>query len=142
MSEQWQDKTRGGLQYRITTRDPDSYFPIRGEVEDSGLVVCVQWTKDGRVAPTGERPYDLIPIEAEATNPAKVRVNLALAAHSFRAAVVEFQRAKDAEYKAGQALFDAFVASKETEVVVKIDGEHYRFWTKNAKVFFRKIEVL
>jgi len=139
---QWQDKTRGGHSYRITTRDPDSDFPIRGEVEDSGFVVYVQWTEDGRVYLDTESPYDLIPVEAETPSPAKVRVNLALAAHSLRAAVVEFQRAGDAKYKACEALSDAFVASGETEVVVKIDGDHYRFWTKNAKVFFRKIEVL
>ena len=142
MSKQWQDSTKGGHQYRITTRDPDSYFPIRGEVEDSGLVVCVQWTKDGRVAPTGEHPYDLIPVEPEAPSLAKVRVDLALAAHSLRAAVVEFQRAEDAKDKAGEASFNAFVASGKTEVVVKIDGAYYYFWTRETRTFFREIEVL
>jgi hypothetical protein len=71
-----------------------------------------------------------------------VRVDLALAAHSLRAAVVEFQRAEDAKDKASEALFNAFVASDKTEAVVKIDGEHYRFWTNTVRVFFRKIEVL
>jgi hypothetical protein len=71
-----------------------------------------------------------------------VRVDLALAAYVFRAAVAKSQLAKDAEHKAGQALLNAFVASGETEAVVKLDGEHYRFWTKNSRVFFRKIEVL
>jgi hypothetical protein len=139
---QWKPTTRGGNQYRITTRDPDSDLPLRGEVEDSGFVVYVQWTENGRCNLDGESPYDLIPIEPEAPSPAKVRVDLALAAHSWRAAVLEFQRAKDAKDKAGEALFDAFAASKKTEAVVKIDGEHYLFWTENAKVRFRKIEVL
>jgi hypothetical protein len=134
--------TRGGHQYRITTRDPDSDYPMRGEVEESGIVVYVQWTKDGRVYPDAESQYDLIPIEPEATSPAKVRVDLALAAYRLRAAVLEFERAEDAKDKAGEALFDAFVASGKTEVVVKIDGEHYRFWTNTVRVLFRKIEVL
>ena len=138
---QWKDRTRGGHHYRITTRDPDSYYSIRGEVQDSGCVVRVQWPEDGRVS-EGEHPYDLIPIEPEAPGPAKARVDLALAAYSWRAAVLEFQRAKDAKDKAGEALFDAFVASGKHEAAVKIDGEHYLFWTENAKVRFRKIEVL
>jgi hypothetical protein len=71
-----------------------------------------------------------------------VRVDLALAAYSWRAAVLEFQRAKDAKDKMSEAMFNAFVASGKTEVVVKVDGEHYLFWTENAKVRFRKIEVL
>ena len=142
MSKQWQDKTRGGHQYRITISDPSSHRPIRGEVEGSGLVVEVHWTETGRCLADGEHPYDLIPIEPEAPSPAKARVDLALAAYSWRAAVLEFQRAKDAKDKAGEVLFGAFAGSKKTEAVVKIDGEHYLFWTENAKVRFRKTEVL
>ena len=142
MSKQWKATTKGGCEYRITTRDPDSDYPMRGEVEDSGFVVYVQWKEDGRVYLDAESQYDLIPIEPEAPNPAKVRVDLALAAHSLRAAVVEFERAEDAKDKAGEHLLNAFAASKKTEAVVKIDGEHYLFWTENAKVCFRKIEVL
>ena len=139
---QWKDKTRGGLQYRIAISDPSSHRPIRGEVDDSGLVIEVQWTKDGRVYPDAESQYDLIPIEAEATSPAKVRVDLALAAYAFRAAVVEFQRYEDQKDNLARVLLDSFAESGKTEVVVKIKGENYFFWTQNAKVFFRKIEVL
>ena len=143
MSKQWKATTRGGHDYRIATRDPDSDYPIRGEVEDSGFVVYVQWTEGGRVYLDTESPYDLLPIEAEAPSPAKVRVDLALAAHSLRAAVLEFQRAEDAKDKMGEHLFNAFVASGKTEFVVKIDGEHYYFFcSKEARVRFRKIEVL
>jgi hypothetical protein len=142
MSKQWQDKTRGGNDYRITTRDPDSDLPLRGEVEDSGFVVYVQWKEDGRVYLDAESQYDLIPIEPEAPSPAKVRVDLALAAYAFRAAVVEFQRYEDQKDNLARVLSDAFAGSRKTEVVVKIEGDHYYFWTENAKVFFRKIEVL
>ena len=142
MSKQWQATTRGGHQYEITTRDPDSGNPTVGLVTDDGLIIRVKWFGDGKCNPDGESIYDLIPIEPEAPSPAKVRVDLALAAHSLRAAVLEFQRAEDAKDKMGEALFDAFVASGKTEVVVKIDGEHYYFWTKETRVFFRKIEVI
>ena len=142
MSKQWAEKTGGGNQYRITISDPSSHRPIRGEVEDSGLVVEVHWTEDGRCNLDGESPYDLIPIEPEAPSPAKVRVDLALAAYGLRAAVENMRYAESQEDKAGEALLNAFVASGKSEVVVKIDGEHYYFSTKERRVFFRKIEVL
>jgi len=146
----WKDKTRGGHEYRITARNPESDFPIRGEVDDSGIVVhvqwtedgaCVQWTEDGRAYLDAESPYDLIPIEAEAS-PAKVRVDLALAAHSLRAAVVEFQRAEDQKDKLGKAMFEAFAAASMLDVVVKIEGDHYHFFASEGTTRFRKIEVL
>jgi hypothetical protein len=142
MSKQWQATTRGGHPYRITNRDPASSRPIRGHIEDSGLTIPVYWTEDGGAASDGEHPYDLLPIEPETPSTAKVRVDLALAAHSLRAAVLEFERAEDAKDKASEALFNAFVASDKTEAVVKINGEYYRFWTNTVRVFFRKIEVL
>ena len=142
MSKQWKATTRGGHQYRITAIDPESGKPRVGEVTDDGLIVRVRWLNDGRCNLDAESEYDLIPIEPEAPNPAKARVDLALAAHSLRAAVLGFQRAEDAKDKASEALFNAFVASDKTEAVVKIDGEHYRFWTNTVRVFFRKIEVL
>ena len=139
---QWQATTRGGHHYRITTRDPDSDLPLRGEVEDSGFVVYVQWTEGGRCNLDGESPYDLIAIEAEAPNPAKVRVDLALAAHSLRAAVLEFRRAEDAKDKAGKAMFEAFAAAGMLDVVVQIDGDYYHFFASEGTSRFRKIEVL
>ena len=142
MSKQWKATTRGGNQYRITTRDPASDFPLRGEVEDSGFVVYVQWTEDGRVYLDAESVYDLIPIEPEAPSPAKVRVDLALAAYAFRAAVVEFQRAEGAKDKLGKAMFEAFAAAGMLDVVVKIDGDHYHFFASEGTARFRKIEVL
>ena len=142
MSKQWQTTTKGGHQYRITARNPDSDFPMRGEVDDSGFVVYAQWTEDGRVYLDAESQYDLIPIEPEAPSPAKVRVDLALAAYAFRAAVVEFQRAEDQKDNLARVLSDAFAGSRKTEVVVKIEGDHYYFWTENAKIYFHKIEVL
>jgi hypothetical protein len=139
---QWKAATRGGHDYRITISDPSSGRPVRGVVDDSGLTVEAHWTETGRCLADSEHPYDLIPIEPEAPGPAKARVDLALAAYAFRAAVVEFQRAEDQKDNLARVLSDAFADSRKTEVVVKIEGENYYFWTENAKVFFRKIEVL
>ena len=139
---QWKDKTRGRHQYRITARNAGAKYPIIGEVTDLGVTIPVSWTDDGRQASAGESPYDLIPIEPEAPSPAKVRVDLALAAHSLRAAVLEFQRAEDAKDKAGKAMFEAFAAAGMLDVVVKIDGDHYHFFASEGTTRFRKIEVL
>jgi hypothetical protein len=142
MSKQWKATTRGGYQYRITGRDPDSDFPILGEVVDSGFMIRVQWTEGGRVCLDEESRYDLIPIEPEAPSAAKVRVDLALAAMRHKAHCDAFQLAEDVLDESKRLLANTFSASKKTEAVVKIDGEHYLFWTENAKVRFRKIEVL
>jgi hypothetical protein len=142
MSKQWKAMTRGGHQYRITTRDPDSDFPIRGEVDVSGLVVYVQWTDGGRVYLESESIYDLIPIEPEAPSPAKVRVDLALAAMRHKAHCDALQLAEDVLYESNRLIFNTFVASGKSEVVVKIDGDHYYFFSSEGTTRFRKIEVL
>ena len=142
MSKQWQATTRGGHDYRITGKDPEFKNLIRGAVEDSGVTINVQWTESGRSYEEYEHPYDLIPIKPEAPSPAKVRVDLALAAHSLRAAVVEFQRAEDQKDKLGKAMFEAFAAASMLDVVVKIDGDHYHFFASEGTTRFRKIEVL
>jgi hypothetical protein len=134
--------TRGGHDYRITISDPSSHRPIRGEVDDSGLVVEVHWTEDGRCNLDGESPYDLIPIEPEAPCTVKARVDLALAAHCLLTAVVEFRRAEDAKDKLGKAMFEAFAAAGMLDVVVKIDGDYYHFFASELTTRFRKIEVL
>ena len=139
---QWKAMTRGGHDYKITTKDLDSDLPLRGEVEDSGFVVYVQWKEDGRVYLDAESPYDLIPIEPESPSPAKVRVDLALAAMIHKANCDAFQQAEDAVDESKRLLLDAFAASAKTEVVVKIDGDHYYSWVSGAKIFFRRIEVL
>jgi hypothetical protein len=142
MSKQWKATTRGGLQYRITTRVHGSEYPIRGEVDSSGFTAYARWTEGGRIALDGESPYDLIPIEPEDPSPAKVRVDLALAAYAYRAAVVEFQRAEDQKDKLGKSMFEAFAAAGMLDVVVKIEGDHYHFFASEGTTRFRKIEVL
>jgi hypothetical protein len=139
---QWQDKTRGGHEYRITISDPSSHRPIRGEVEDSGLVVEVHWTEDGRCNLDGESPYDLIPIEPKAPNPAKVRVDLALAAINYRRACEAMESARESVGLARDALVAAVKQRGRDPVVVKIDGLYFLFEFHDTQIEFSEIEVL
>ena len=144
MSKQWQDKTRGGDPVENVRPNNCSMWKWAGEVVNpDGSKNTLTWTERGyHGADEQPRKDDLIPIEPEANSPAKVRVDLALAAHCLLMTVVEFQRAVDAVDQHKKLLFNALSAFEKTEVVVKIEGENYRFWTKNKEVFFRKIEVL
>jgi hypothetical protein len=140
---QWKATTRGGHQYRITTRDPDSDLPLRGEVEDSGFVVYVQWTKDGRCNLDGEHPYDLIPIEPEAPNPAKVRVDLALAAFEYKMAADVTDAATEREAEAELKFREAMKACGKDNAVVSIYGALFLFQIdKDGCIFVEETEVL
>jgi hypothetical protein len=143
MSKQWQAITRGGHQYRITTRDPDSDFPIGGEVEDSGLVVYVQWTEDGRVYLDAESSYDLLPIATDAPSPAKVRVDLALAAMEYKLASDATQAAMEKESEADERLREAMKAYGKDNALVKIHGELFLFQIdEDGCIFTEQTEVL
>jgi hypothetical protein len=143
MSKQWQATTKGGHEYRITTRDPDSDYPLRGEVEDSGFVVYVQWKEDGRVYLDAESPYDLIPIEPEATNPAKARVDLALAAWEYKMASDATDAATEREAEAELKLCEAMKACGKDNAVVSIHGELFLFQVdEDGCIFVEKTEVL
>jgi hypothetical protein len=143
MSKQWQATTKGGHEYRITTRDPDSDYPLRGEVEDSGFVVYVQWKEDGRVYLDAESQYDLIPIEPEAPNPAKVRVDLALAAMAYKLASDATQAAMERESDADEKLREAMRACEKENALVSIHGELFLFQIdEDGCIFTEQIEVL
>jgi len=139
---QWQDKTRGGHQYRVTTRDPDSDFPIRGEVVDSGFMVRVQWTEDGRCNLDAESECDLIPIEEEAPSPAKVRVDLALAAINYKRACEAMESARESVGIALDVLVALVKQRGRDPVVVKIDGSHFLFEFHDTQIELSEIEVL
>ena len=143
MSKKWQPTTRGGHQYRITTRDPDSDYPIRGEVEDSGVTINVQWTESGRSYEEYEHPYDLIPIEAEAPSPAKARVDLALAAWEYKMASDVTDAAIEREAEAELKFREAMKACKKDNALVKIHGELFLFQIdEDGCIFTEQIEVL
>jgi hypothetical protein len=143
MSKQWKDKTRGGHDYRITARDLDSDLPLRGEVEDSGFVVYVQWAESGRVYLDAESPYDLIPIEPEAPSSAKVRVDLALAAMAYKLASDAEQAAMERLSDADEKLRQAMRACEKENALVSIHGELFLFQIdEDGCIFTEQIEVL
>lgn len=62
----FQDKTRGGYEYRIYTRDgKNCHCPIIGETfKGEGDWEITSWTSDGFLYPyKSENPYNLIPLE-------------------------------------------------------------------------------
>jgi hypothetical protein len=138
---QWKDKTRGGNDYRITARDPSSDYPIRGEAYDSGFTVRCDWNEDGRISPGSESPYDLIPIETEA-NPAKARVDLALAAMAYKRACDSVEAARESAGLTRDALVAAVKQRGRNPVVVKIDGLYFLFEFHDTQIEFSEIEVL
>ena len=140
---QWKATTRGGFQYRVTTRDPDSDYPMRGEVIDSGLTVYVQWAEDGRVYLDNESVYDLIPIQAESPSSAKVRVDLALAAMAYKLASDATQAAMERESDAELSLRQAMRACEKENALVSIHGELFLFQIdEDGCIFTEQIEVL
>ena len=143
MSKQWKTTTRGGHDYRITISDPSSHRPIRGEVDDSGLVIEVHWTEDGRCNLDGEHPYDLLPIEPEAPNPAKVRVDLALAAWEYKMAADVTDAATEREAEAELKFREAMKACGKDNAVVSIHGALFLFQIdKDGCIFVEETEVL
>jgi hypothetical protein len=143
MSKQWKAATRGGHDYRITGRDPEFTNLIRGEVDDSGFVVEVQWTENGRCNLDGEHPYDLLPIEPEAPNPAKVRVDLALAAWEYKLAADVTDAATEKEAEAELKFREAMKACGKDNAVVSIHGALFLFQIdKDGCIFVEETEVL
>ena len=140
---QWQATTKGGHHYRITTRDPDSDYPLLGEVENSGVTIHVQWTENGRVYLNAESECDLLPIEPEAPNPAKSRVDLALAAMAYKLASDAEQVAMERMSEADEKLREAMRACEKENALVKIHGELFLFQIdEDGCIFTEQIEVL
>jgi hypothetical protein len=130
-----------GPGYRLLGKFPDEE-PKPGD-ECQG--VSVEWGPSCQAKAGGHQVFGVWyrrRIEPESPSPAKVRVDLALAAHSLRAAVLEYQRAEDTKDKLGKAMFEAFAAAGMLDAVVKIDGDHYHFFASEGTARFRKIEVL
>jgi hypothetical protein len=143
MSKQWKATTRGGHDYKITTKDPDSGQPTAGEVTDDGLIIRVKWFGDGGCNLDGESPYDLIPIEPEAPGPAKVRVDLALAAMAYKLASDAEQAAMERLSDADERLREAMRACSKENALVSIHDELFLFQIdEDGCIFTEQIEVL
>jgi hypothetical protein len=106
-------------------------------------VVYVQWAESGRVYLDAESPYDLIPIEPEAPSPAKVRVDLALAAWEYKLASDAEQAALKRMSEADESLRDAMKVCGKDNALVSIHGELFLFQIdKDGCIFVEQTEVL
>ena len=150
MSNQWQDKTRGGDAVAVTGRISNGVYVLEGRVTQSdGGAMTMTWTKDGRHVYGKESACDLIPLEAPADpppDPAKVRAHnrmvLALAATQYKRACDATEAAEEAERLAHDALAVAFEAYGVPIVVVNIDGAQFLFDRCDDGVGHAEIEVL
>jgi hypothetical protein len=116
---------------------------IRGEVDDSGVTIHVQWTESGRGYQEYEHPYDLIPIEPEAPSPAKVRVDLALAAMAYKLARDQMRVAMERELDARLKFREAMKACEKDNALVSIHGELFLFQAdEEGCIFVEQTEVL
>ena len=148
MSNQWQDKTRGGDAVEVTGRISNGVYVLEGRVTQSdGGAMTMTWTKDGHHVYGTESAYDLIPLEAPVDpppDPAKVqarnRMVLALAATQYKRACDATEAAEEAEQRAHDALAVAFEQYGAPTVGVNIDGAVYLF--DQGEVGFAQIEVL
>jgi hypothetical protein len=116
---------------------------MRGEVDSSGFTAYARWTEDGRVYLDAESEYDLLPIEPEAPNPAKVRVDLALAAMAYKLASDAEQAAFERLSEADEKLREAMKACGKENALVSIHGELFLFQIdEDGCIFTEQIEVL
>jgi hypothetical protein len=145
MSKQWKDKTRGGDPVENVRPNNCSMWKWAGEVlgPDGGRSTLT-WTERGyHGADEHPRKDDLIPIEPEAPSPAKVRVDLALAAMAYKLASDALNAALDKDEEAELALREAMKACGKDNAVVSIHGALFLFQTdKHGSIFFEEIEVL
>lgn len=60
----FQDRTKGGYEYRIyTTEGMDKDFPLVGEIDCGTYYQCATWDINGIADDTSDDDYDLIPLE-------------------------------------------------------------------------------
>ena len=151
MSNQWQDKTRGGYPVENVRPHDIGIWKWTGEVVyPEGSKFTLTWTEDGYHGSHKQpRNVDLIPLEAPAetpADPAKVqahnRMVLALAATQYKRACDATEAAEEAERLAHDALTVAFEAYGVPTVVVNIDGTAILFERNQLGAGYAEIEVL
>ena len=145
MSNQWQDKTRGGYPVENVRRHDIGIWKWTGEVtHPDGSRGTLTWTEDGyhmsHKQPSGS---DLILLESPVEAPAEpdARKALALAATQYKRACDATEAAEEAERLAHDALTVAFEAYGVPNVVVNIDGTAILF-EYERRVGYAEIEVL
>ena len=145
MSNQWQDKTRGGNPVENVRPIDRDIWKWTGEVtHPDGSRGTLTWTEDGyhmsHKQPSGS---DLILLESPTDAPAEpdARKALAEAATQYKRACDATEAAEEAERLAHDALAVAFEVYSVPNVVVNIDGAAFLFEHVQG-VGYEKIEVL
>ncbi len=141
----WKDKTRGGDPVENVRPMDDRTWKWRGEVvRPDGSRSTLTWTERGYNGSLEKpRKDDLIPIEPEATNPAKVRVDLALAAWEYKISADVTDAATEREAEAELKFREAMKACGKDNAVVSIHGALFLFQIdKDGCIFVEETEVL
>jgi hypothetical protein len=123
----------------------DRTWKWRGQViNPDGSRSTLTWTERGyHGADEKPRKDDLIPIEPEAPSPAKVRVDLALAAMAYKLASDAEQAAMERLSEADERLREAMRACEKENALVSIHGELFLFQIDgHGCIFTEQIEVL
>jgi hypothetical protein len=113
-------------------------------VNQDGSKTTLTWTEHGYFGADGKtRENDLIPIEAEAPSPAKVRVDLALAAMAYKLASDVTDAATEREAEAELKFREAMKACGKDNAVVSIHGALFLFQIdEDGCIFIEETEVL
>ena len=128
MSNQWQDKTRGGWPVENVRRHDNSIWKWAGEVtHPGGSKGTFTWTGDGyHISHKRPSDIDLIPLEAPAEAPAEpdARKALAEAARAFKRSCDALDAAEEVRkltQDAYDAAYDAY-GRPDIGLVVDVDG--------------------
>ena len=150
MSNQWQDRTRGGHPVENVRRNDIGIWKWTGEVtHPDGSNGTLTWTEDGyHMSHRHPRDYDLVPLESPPEAPAEApaepdaRKALAEAARAYKRACDVMEAAEESQSLAHDKLEAAFGPYGESSVVVVVDGRACLFSLLDLGVCFEKIEVL
>ena len=148
MSNQWQDKTRGGYPVE-NVRWIDFDFGIwkwQGEVTyPDGEKFTLTWTEDGYHM-SHKRPLDsdLISLEppVEASAEPDARKALAMAAKAYKSACDVMDLAMEEERQSLDAFMDLRKACGLDDIVVAIGEQHFLFSNADDEILISQIEVL
>ena len=145
MSNQWQDKTRGGWPVENVRWYDGGDYAWQGVVEFHSVDrMHLTWTKDGLNILGKTTNFDLIPLEAPVEAPAEpdARKALAMAAKAYKSTCDVMDLAMEEESQSLDAFMDLRKACGLDDIVVAIGDQHFLFFTTDDEIFISEIEVL
>ena len=146
MSNQWQDKTRGGYPVENVRPYGIGIWEWTGEVtHPDGSKLDLTWTDEGyHRSDRQPRDSDLVPLEAPAETPVEPdpRKALAMAAKAYKSACDVMDLAMEEEKQSLDAFMDLRKACGLDDIVVAIGDQHFLFFTTDDEILISEIEVL